>query len=101
MNENRYTLVIEGECPSFSSSMKIYIESAGERQFGGRVMEFYYSDALMKIEQLEEEARKLCEVIGAAKEFCETLHINKNEPPVPVAGKLKTLMESVGALEDK
>jgi len=59
MSKNRYTLVIEGECPPFAPNMKVYIDSAGSQQFGGRVMEFYYSDALEKIDQLEEKNQML------------------------------------------
>ncbi len=53
-----------------------------------------------KYAKLKEKLEAYKEVVDAAKEFCETLHINKNEPPVPVAGKMKLLMESVNKLNN-
>lgn len=72
MNENRYTLVIEGDYPLLSSDMTVYIDSDGEeRQFGGKVMEFYHSDALEKIGQLEDRNKLLEKVTEAAKFLLE------------------------------
>ena len=53
-----------------------------------------------KISELLKEIEQRDKVIEAAKEFGETLQINKNEPPVPVAGKLNALMEALSQLEE-
>lgn len=52
-------------------------------------------------QHLEQQAKSIDELVEAANEFGETLHINKSEPPVPVAGKLHKLMKALAKYKGK